>query len=997
MGDSVINNSVDDDAAVVEEPMSLVAVPDRLVVPLRADARVLVFSDLHLGQRATPASARVEQDLVDRLTGWEGPGAVVLNGDVIELWGEPEGTVAAALDAHPGLTGALAGFAGDVDRRVIVVVGNHDAPIAWDGASADTLARRLGAGCALSVDLVFDTPAGRRVVRCAHGHGFDPANALRDPRNPLDSPLGQHIVQEVLPEVRRTPLLADVSALADPNAVGQFLASRLVYRQLGQRAWWLVFPLLAALLLRVPVVVRLLSRSDEFGQLRRWAVFAGISLVVDVALVVGLSVLVARTVYAAMARSRLGPRGMHLNGAPRAAAAADCSNGLAGLITGHTHQPELAAVPGGFYANSGCGMRCVEARRARFFLPPVFVPVLRRCWVELDVDRDIRVRLVMAESPTGESTWLERIVTRRQPALPATPQVVATLPGEAGWPVRQTGLGRRVRHERVRRQAALAVAAVAVLSVLSALTTPLRLRLSVLLEVLPVEIPQAAAASMSFLSAALLLLAWGLRRGRRLAWAVAVGFLLAAAVLNLIKGIDVEEALLAVGVAGWLVRHRAAFPTRPDSHQLRRATMVLVAGGLLVGVVSIGLVMVTGARDVTGQTSRAVAERLAGHSALPLPSTSPLLTPALLAAGFTLLLTLGWLLTRPRLRRAPSAAEHRADLAHARRIVAAHGGDTLAYFALRSDKSWFFTGDCVVAYDVRDGVCLVSPDPIGPPEQWADAWAEFTAFADGNGWPISVLGAGAGWLPVYQATGLHPVYLGDEAIVDCTTFTLEGRQMKGLRSGYHRVRRAGYTVRFYDPATAPADLVDELRRLMTQSRQGGAERGFSMTLSRLFEPGDTGLLLAVAHGPDGRPGGFCHWVPAADIAGWSLDVMRRGTDRDLPNGLTDFIIIETINHLKALGQWGLALNFAVMRAVLAGERGDGRLSDLQRRLLHRFSDSTQMESLWRFNDKYRPYWRPRYIVLSGISNAPIQGLAIADAEGIAELPVIGRLFGSPAE
>ena len=103
---------------------------------------------------------------------------------------------------------------------------------------------------------------------------------------------------------------------------------------------------------------------------------------------------------------------MVLNGAPRAAAAADCSNGLAGLITGHTHQPELAAVPGGFYANSGCGVRCVEARRARFLLPPVFVPVLRRCWVELDVDRDIRVRLILAESPTGESTWLERILTR---------------------------------------------------------------------------------------------------------------------------------------------------------------------------------------------------------------------------------------------------------------------------------------------------------------------------------------------------------------------------------------------------------------------------------------------------------------------------------------------------------------------------------------------------------------------------------------------------------
>jgi len=149
-----------------------------------------------------------------------------------------------------------------------------------------------------------------------------------------------------------------------------------------------------------------------------------------------------------------------------------------------------------------------------------------------------------------------------------------------------------------------------------------------------------------------------------------------------------------------------------------------------------------------------------------------------------------------------------------------------------------------------------------------------------------------------------------------------------------------------------------------------------MTLSRLFDPRDTGLLLAVAHGPGGRVRGFCQWVPAADLSGWSLDVMRRSTDPDLPNGLTDFIVVETINCLKARGQWGLGLNFAVMRAVLAGERGSGRLSDLQRRLLHRFSDTMQIESLWRYNEKYRPYWRPRYIVLSGIGTAPVQGLRL---------------------
>jgi UDP-2,3-diacylglucosamine pyrophosphatase LpxH len=443
MDDRAIWQPVVGDEGFAEGRKSAHDLPDRLALSLPADSQVLVCGDLHLGPRATAASAQMERDLIARLAGWEGPGTVVLNGDAFELWGEPAGTVEAALDAHPGLTGALRAFGEESGRHVIVVVGNHDAQIAWDGTSASVLTRRLGAGCALSLDLALDTPAGRRVVRCEHGHAFDPANALRDPRDPLDSPLGQHVVQEVLPEVRRTPLLSDLTALADPNTVGQFLASRLVYRQLGRRAWWLLLPILAALLLRIPATMRLLSRSGQFSDLPQWLVLAGVGLVAEVVLLAAVAVLLARAVYAAVAASRLGPRGIHLNGAPRAAAAALCADGLAGLITGHTHQPELTPVPGGFYANSGCGVRCVEARRARFLLPPVFVAALRRSWVELDVDWDIRARLVVAASPSGEATWLER---GRHPAAeclaahpaggrdPARATRVAIAPGRPGSP-----------------------------------------------------------------------------------------------------------------------------------------------------------------------------------------------------------------------------------------------------------------------------------------------------------------------------------------------------------------------------------------------------------------------------------------------------------------------------------------------------------------------------------------------------------------------------------
>lgn len=85
---------------------------------------------------------------------------------------------------------------------------------------------------------------------------------------------------------------------------------------------------------------------------------------------------------------------------------------------------------------------------------------------------------------------------------------------------------------------------------------------------------------------------------------------------------------------------------------------------------------------------------------------------------------------------------------------------------------------------------------------------------------------------------------------------------------------------------------------MTESRRGEMERGFSMTLGRIFDPADKGLLLAVCFGPDGEPTAFCQFVPAPGVNGYSLDLMRRSESEEHPNGLTDFVVAETIEYLR---------------------------------------------------------------------------------------------------
>ena len=394
--------------------------------------------------------------------------------------------------------------------------------------------------------------------------------------------------------------------------------------------------------------------------------------------------------------------------------------------------------------------------------------------------------------------------------------------------------------------------------------------------------------------------------------------------------------------------------------------------------------------DVLGRV-RAVRR---DHHHRPPERADRFLTPALLTIGISLVAVTLYLLTRPVVDRRLSSG--RAAEFRARDIVRRHGASTLDYFALRSDKKWFFHRDSLVAYAVYGGVCLISPDPIGPRNEREQVWGAFRAFADAHGWTTAVMGAGEDWLPTYRDSGMHNIYLGDEAVVRLQEFSLAGKHMKGLRQAHNRIKKYGYTVSFHDPSHVDPALTEELTDLMRLSRQGEHERGFSMMLGRIFDPRDTGLLLTVVRTPEGTAAAMCQFVPSTGINGYSLDLMRRDPG-DHPNGLLDFALCSTIEHLAARGFDGLSLNFAAMRSTLAGEKGDGTVQRAERWFLKRLSNFAQIESLWKFNAKYEPEWLPRYVVFDTAEHLVPVVMAILRAESLWEIPVLGRLLAAGAE
>ncbi|MEV0266019.1 phosphatidylglycerol lysyltransferase domain-containing protein [Streptomyces sp. NPDC050617] len=323
-----------------------------------------------------------------------------------------------------------------------------------------------------------------------------------------------------------------------------------------------------------------------------------------------------------------------------------------------------------------------------------------------------------------------------------------------------------------------------------------------------------------------------------------------------------------------------------------------------------------------------------------------------------------------------------------RALLDKHGDrDSLGYFALRREKSviWSPTGKAAVTYRVLGGVSLASGDPIGDPEAWPGAIEPWLTEAREHGWIPAVMGASEEGGTIYARHGMDALELGDEAIVDTDEFTLEGRAMRTVRQAYNRVKRAGYTVRIRRHEDIPEDEMADLLHHADDWRDGATERGFSMALGRLGDPGDGRCVMLECHDGEGKLRALLSFVPWGP-KGLSLDLMRR--DRESENGLMEFMVIEMMQRSREVGVEQVSLNFAMFRSVFerGSKLGAGPVLRMWRSLLTFFSRWWQIESLYRANAKYRPIWEPRFMLFEKSSDLLRIGIASGRAEGFLEAP-----------
>jgi lysylphosphatidylglycerol synthetase-like protein (DUF2156 family) len=499
-----------------------------------------------------------------------------------------------------------------------------------------------------------------------------------------------------------------------------------------------------------------------------------------------------------------------------------------------------------------------------------------------------------------------------------------------------------------------------------------------------------------FIGLGLLLLADQLAKRKRTAWRIAVALFTVSAAGHLWKGPPPAVTVSVGMVVALLVAHDRflAAPDPPSLWRLVRFLPIYLGAVSLFGVGSLYIERVWLVPELTVwgalDTVFSGLVGLDGDYTYLRPRFGTVFGDVLVALGVFGLVVFAVLLFRPLRARGPHTE---ADWRHALGLVRAYGWDTLAYFALRDDKSFFFgsDGEAMLAYTYSGGYALVAGDPIGPPESVSRLLDEFLAICDGRAWNPAFLAIRQSDFPVYAERGFRSFYLGDEAILHCDKFELAAAT-KSLRAAVRRVGRR-YRFALITEADASAELTRELNAISARWRGKAPERGFTMSLSQDIQGhgANPDFLLCVAYDEQDRPGGFLRLVPAYGVdPGYTLDMMRH--DPAAPNGMTEFLIVSTAQVLARHGGGRLSMNFAMWGRLFADDVPFSPVEKVARRLVTALNPFFQIRSLQRFNAKFDPEWLPRILAFRRPTDLPKVGLLYAAAEGFLAVPLIGDLL-----
>lgn len=482
---------------------------------------------------------------------------------------------------------------------------------------------------------------------------------------------------------------------------------------------------------------------------------------------------------------------------------------------------------------------------------------------------------------------------------------------------------------------------------------------AIIAALLPVDIaapdPTVAAATAFGLAA----LAVALRRGKRLAWWLAVATFTSGLIAQALLLGHPVGALVAAVCLLFLAADRVSYRTRSDVQWRRRFVILLVVGLVAALVESVVGLVASGewgreAFDPGDFLVSVVSWFAFGDPASTIP-VGPGAVIALLPLAARLPVVLGLFGLLQPCRESPLDPALRE---HAERVTRRFGRGALLPFQLGRDKLRFTLpgSDGSVVYGRAGRMAVVLGDPIGPE---GEAWRVFDGFLEEcalTDHVPCVYQASSSARPTLIAAGFRTFRIGREAIIDLASFSLAGSRRANLRHTVTRAQRGGVRTEWHADGLGEVDrgLAEQLVEIDTAwSSQAGPRLGFTINQFDLADLASQPVAIAVD--ADARVLAFATFRSTGGDGGFVLDLLRRRPG-SVP-GAMEACLVEAAERLRDEGVPALSLGLA----PLSGLRRDGSIEERLLAVASRFVRPLyDVRGLEFFKGKFDPIWEPRY-------------------------------------
>ena len=508
--------------------------------------------------------------------------------------------------------------------------------------------------------------------------------------------------------------------------------------------------------------------------------------------------------------------------------------------------------------------------------------------------------------------------------------------------------------------------ALGIINIVSVLTPAITERLISLKDFLPVQIIHASNYFVMTAGLFMLVTSAFMLKGLRTAWWFALVLSVVSAIGHLTKAIDFEEAIVALIVVFTLIATRKEYYIK-NNPRLRTV-------GLQTALLSIAAVLIYGNVgfyfldkkhfDIDFSLIQSVRYTLQNYflvgsaDLIPADAFAKHFLLSISTSGFLTMIFFIYTIIRPYVFKSNSSIE---DLENAKLLVRQYGNSAMDYFKTYSDKMIFNAVDkkSFIAYRISGNFAVVLENPVAEnTDEIKYCIQKFEIYCYQNGLKSIYYRVPEESLNAFLSLGKKNLFLGQEAVVDLTAFSLEGGNKKSLRNALKKVSEKGFKATVHI-APIKDGLLQKIKAvsdewLMDTER---SEIIFSQGIF-VWEELKQQTIITVENAEE-KTVAFLNIIPDYAKGEGTYDLIRK--TKDAPNGIMDFILVELFHYFKSKNYSAVNLGFAPMSGINDPHTFSERSMKFAYEKIKSFS---HYKGLREFKEKFSPIWHNKYLIYS---------------------------------